>query len=304
MYSLRRRLPHGTSSIRVWTTSTLRNLSRIASASSASALAPRASSTLTGSGGSCFTPGACGLTRIWPLTCGAKALTTSRTAEGKTLTPRTMSMSSVRPMQRTRGPVRPHAHVARPELDVVARAEAQQRRGAVAKVCQHELAVGAVVERDGGARLRLDQLGVDEAARAEVHAVLLLALAPERHADVADPHRLGHLRAPALLELGAERGSPPPGSPATSTRRRSSPRDRRPARRPTRRGTRRTTGVSTATSGLSRSTASSRRSVLPVPNGMWQRPMRSKAASAAPATNGPALYVETVRWPAVTPEAA
>ena len=47
---------------------------------------------------------------MWPLTSGANALTTSRTADGKTLTPRTISMSSVRPMQRTRGPVRPHGH--------------------------------------------------------------------------------------------------------------------------------------------------------------------------------------------------
>ena len=47
---------------------------------------------------------------------------------------------------------------------------------------------------------------MDEAARAEMHPVLLLALAPERDADVADPHRLGHLRAPALLEPRAERG--------------------------------------------------------------------------------------------------
>ena len=52
--------------------------------------------------------------------------------------------------------------------------------------------------------LGLDQLGVDEAARAEVHSVLLLALAPERHADVADAHRLGHLRAPALFQLRAK----------------------------------------------------------------------------------------------------
>jgi hypothetical protein len=50
--------------------------------------------------------------------------------------------------------------------------------------------------------------------------------------------------------------------------------------------------------------ASSSRSVLPVPKGMWQSPMRSKAASAAPATNGPALYVVTIRWPAAMPEAA
>ena len=40
--------------------------------------------------------------------------------------------------------------------------------------------------------------------RAEVHPVLLLALAEERRADVADAHRLGHLCAPALLELRAK----------------------------------------------------------------------------------------------------
>ena len=90
--------------------STSRSLSRIASASEASGSAPAASSTLTGSGGSCLTPGDCGLTRMWPLTRGAKPPTTSRTAEGNTFTPRTISMSSVRPMQRMRGPVRPHWH--------------------------------------------------------------------------------------------------------------------------------------------------------------------------------------------------
>ena len=47
---------------------------------------------------------------------------------------------------------------------------------------------------------------MDEAARAEMHPVLLLALAPEGDADVADAHRLRDLRAPALLELRAEGG--------------------------------------------------------------------------------------------------
>jgi hypothetical protein len=46
------------------------------------------------------------------------------------------------------------------------------------------------------------------------------------------------------------------------------------------------------------------RSVLPVPTGMWQSPIRSNAASAAPAANGPALYVETIRCPAAMPLAA
>jgi hypothetical protein len=46
------------------------------------------------------------------------------------------------------------------------------------------------------------------------------------------------------------------------------------------------------------------RSVLPVPTGMWQRPMRSNAASAAPAANGPALYVVTIFCPRAIPDAA
>ncbi len=47
---------------------------------------------------------------MWPLTAGANVLTSSRIADGKTFTPRTISMSSVRPMQRTRRLVRPHGH--------------------------------------------------------------------------------------------------------------------------------------------------------------------------------------------------
>ena len=109
-------------------------------------------------------------------------------------------------MHRTRGPVRPHAARAHPDVDVVARTEAQERCCPVLEVRQDELAGGAVFQRDRGAGLRVDQLGVDEAARAQVHPVLLFALAPQRHADVADAHRLGDLRAPAVLELCAEGG--------------------------------------------------------------------------------------------------
>src|SRR6185503_14458269 len=87
LYSLRCRVPHGTRSMRVCTTSAARRRSRMLSARRSSARASRASSTLTGSGGSCLTPCARGRTRTWPLTSGAKALTISRTALGKTLTP-------------------------------------------------------------------------------------------------------------------------------------------------------------------------------------------------------------------------
>jgi len=89
---------------------------------------------------------------------------------------------------------------------VVAGAEAQQRGGLVSEVGEDELAGRAVVHRDRRLGGGVDELGVDEAARAEVHAVLVLALAPQRDADVADAHGLGDLRAPAALEHRAEGG--------------------------------------------------------------------------------------------------
>jgi hypothetical protein len=70
---------------------------------------------------------------------------------------------------------------------------------------QHELARRAVRELDRRPGLGVDQLGKDESARAEVHAVLLFALAEERRADVADPHCLGDLCAPTFFEPRAER---------------------------------------------------------------------------------------------------
>jgi hypothetical protein len=67
-------------------------------------------------------------------------------------------------------------------------------------VGENELAARTIGELDRLSRIRVDELGVDEIAGAEVHSVLSLALAPERDADVADPHRLGDPRAPALFE--------------------------------------------------------------------------------------------------------
>src|SRR3954451_6291487 len=81
---------------------------------------------------------------------------------------------------------------ARAQLHVVARAEAQQRRGAVAQVGQHELAARAVAERDRLGGVGVDQFGVHKPARAEVHSVLVLAFSPQGDADVADAHRFGH----------------------------------------------------------------------------------------------------------------
>ena len=89
--------------------------------------------------------------------------------------------------------------------------------------------------------------------------------------------------------LARNAGCPPPGSPATSTRATVDP-----ARSKLRSAAASITysayeGVSTAASGRRSSIARSRRSVFPVPIGMWVRPIRSNEASAAPAANGPAL---------------
>ena len=94
---------------------------------------------------------------------------------------------------------------ARPDLDVVARAEAQQRRGAVAQMGEHELARSRrPPSRPPSPVSGSISSGWTKPRAAEVHAVLVLALAPQRDADVADPHRLGDARAPARLELRAE----------------------------------------------------------------------------------------------------
>src|SRR5215207_3455134 len=156
----------------------------------------------------------------------------------------------------------------RPDANVVARAEAHERRRAVAQVRQHELARRTVLPCERGARLGVDQLRVDEAARAEVHSGLLLALPPQRCADVADPHRLRHPRAPALLELRAERRLASAGLAGDE--------DALDARRSTSRSAAHSTscaaydGVRTTAWASSCSIASTRRSVWPVPTGMWQ----------------------------------
>ena len=49
----------------------------------------------------------------------------------------------------------------------------------MAQVGEHELAARAVGELERLGRVGVDQLGVDEAAGAQVHPVLLLALAPQ-----------------------------------------------------------------------------------------------------------------------------
>ena len=154
-----------------------------------------------------------------PLTSGAKALTTSRTADGKTLTPRTISMSSVRPMQRTRGPVRPHGHGLVRTPHVVARAEAQERRGAVAEVGEDELAAwrrrrSRAPRRSPGRSARRGRTRARRGACRPAPRTRPTATTPMSPMPIASV-----TRAPQPSSSAARKaGSPPPGSPATSTR--------------------------------------------------------------------------------------
>ena len=204
MYSLRCSVPHGTSSTRVCTTSTLRSRSRIASASA------RVGGHVAGH-----------LDRHRQrrllLHPGRRRRDQDVAAD--------LRRELVHHLPHGRGE---HVHAAHDQhvvgaadaahprpgaaaracagahRDVVARAEPQQRGGLVGEVRQHQLAACAVVHRNGRPRLRVDQLRMDETACAQVHAVLVLALAPQRDAQVADAHRLGHPRSPAPLQQLAE----------------------------------------------------------------------------------------------------
>ena len=177
----------------------------------------RDSSTETGSGGSCFTPAARGRTRMCPLTSGANPLTTSRTADGKTFTPRTISMSSVRPMQRTAGAVRPHAQ----GLVQTSTWSRVRKRSSGAARWRRCVSTSSPVAPSSSstclAGLRVDQLGMDEAACAEVHPVLLLALAPERVP-----------MSPIPIASVTARPSPPRAPRGTRARRRRARRRRAP----------------------------------------------------------------------------
>ena len=217
LYSLRCKLPHGTSSTAACTISTSRSSVPDCVGELRVGVASCDSSTATGSGGSCLTPAALGLTRTRPLTTGTKLFTTSRTADGNTFTPRTISMSSVRPRQRTRGVVLPHAH-GPVQTSTWSRVRKRSSGAASWSRCVSTARRSRRPPAPGRCLCRIDQLRVDKARGAQVHPGLLLAFAPQGRADVSDPHRLGHARPPALLELGPERGSPPPGSPATRIR--------------------------------------------------------------------------------------
>jgi hypothetical protein len=168
----------------------------------------------TGSGGVCSTPCSRGRTCSMPDTCGVKSSSRLRIAVGKRFTPRTISMSSVRPTQRMRGPVRPVGFSA---MVTTTWSRLRKRSIGMASRCRcgvHELALGAVLPGPGLAAGGIDQFHVHEAARHEVHALAVFVLGPGRQGDIADAHGLAHAAAEGLLDAPRTMGSPPPGSPA------------------------------------------------------------------------------------------
>src|SRR5215204_5499591 len=218
LYSLRAKLPHGTRSTRVWMTNTLRSLSRIASASAVSGVASGASSTLTGSGGSCFTPADCGLTSTCPLTSGANPLTTSRTADGKTLTPRTISMSSVLPRQRIRGPVRPQRH----GLVRTSTWSRVRKRSKGAARCCRWVRTSSPSAPSSSSRAAPDSGSISSAwtrPRAPRCMPSCSSHSPQSETPMSPMPIASVTLAPHPSSSCARKaGSPPPGSPATRTR--------------------------------------------------------------------------------------
>src|SRR3984957_18846785 len=288
LYSLRGRAPGATSVISVATKSLSRRRARMRSARP-STFAPTVSSTLIGSGGSCLTPAARGRITITPATAGANSLMTSRTAEGKTLTPRTISMSSVRPMQRTRGLVRPQAQGPMFKLTW---SRVRKRRSGAERLTRcvstsspsAPSASGMAAPVSGSISSKCPKLRPLKCMPA------FCSHSPQRDTEMSPMPIASVTLAPhPASSLARIAGSPPPGSPATITLltldcARSLPHAAAHSAR-----CRAYEGVIATTVGLRSSTAATSRSVFPDPTGIWQRPSRSNAPSAAPATNGPAL---------------
>ena len=172
---------------------------------------------------------------------------------------------------------------------MVARAEAQQRRGPVPQVREHELAGRAVLELERARRVSGSISSAWTNPRAPRCIPSCSSHSPQSDTPMSPMPIASVTLAPQPSSSFARKaGSPPPGSPATSTRSTLDPRGRRlVAAHSTRYAA--YDGVSTTASGRSSSTARISRSVFPVPTGMWQRPMRSNAASAAPGDERPGV---------------
>jgi hypothetical protein len=96
----------------------------------------------------------------------------------------------------------------RPHPAEIARAVADHRRGLAPQVGPHELAVGAVAQRQLRARVRVDELEDRVTGGRQVHPLARAARAGHRRPHVAHPERVGDGRAPRRLDLAPDRGQP------------------------------------------------------------------------------------------------
>ena len=166
--------------------------------------------------------------RIWisPPTRGRNSATTSRTADGKRFV-----AADDQQVVGAADAAHPHARAparARPrrDHDAVAAAEAHDRHRLAAQRGVDELALGAVLPRERRVAGRVDQLGVDEVAAAEVHA----APAPRTPPTARARRR----RSPS--PRARWRRTPPRSARASPARRRRAPPPRRCWRTPRPRG--------------------------------------------------------------------
>ncbi len=127
--------------------------------------------------------------------------------DGKTATPRTFTMSSVRPVSRAiRGNGLPHAHGSTMTRRQVAGPVPQQRRRLLPQGREHELALVAI--GDGLERVGVDDLD-DEVVGPVVDAVVRRALDPDtRPVELRHPVDVERLDAERLLDAPAHRVTP------------------------------------------------------------------------------------------------
>ena len=206
-----------------------RSLSLIASASPAAGATPAASSTLTGSGGSCFTPGSLRPDEDVPADVRSEGV--HDLAHGRREDVDAADDEHVVGPPDASHPRAGAAALARgrPDLDVIAGAEPQERRRALPKMRQDELArrrrPPAAAPRP--TRARSARRGRNRARRgASRPAPRTLPRAMGRCRRSPSPRSPSAPQPSSSLARNA--ASPPPGSPATRTRLTLEPRRSRP----------------------------------------------------------------------------
>src|SRR4029078_6681501 len=83
---------------------------------------------------------------------------------------------------------------------MVAAPETEERRRLAIEMRVDHLTHGPIRHRHGSAGRWVDELKVYVSLAGEMHPLLLFALAPQRHRDVANAHRLRDLGVPGRLK--------------------------------------------------------------------------------------------------------